>query len=95
MDKSEQDSISNPAASNLKRAAHIKSKNTRRFVLRNEIDSDGDPIESLVALTSDLKPICFSKRDKDRDPYLFYPEDPIKAYWDIFIMIVLIFACLV
>lgn len=61
----------------------------------NELDSDEDRIESLVAMTSEFKPMCFSKRDKDRDPYLFYPEDPIKAYWDIFIMIVLIFACLV
>jgi hypothetical protein len=59
------------------------------------MDSDEDQIESMVALNQDSKPSCFASRTNDVSPYLLYPEDPIKSYWDIFIMIVLIFACLV
>ena len=60
-----------------------------------ELDSDEDRIENVLAHNQEVKTYCFTSRHDSLSPFLFYPEDPIKSYWDIFIMIVLIFACLV
>jgi hypothetical protein len=67
----------------------------KKFVIKGEMDSDEEPIENVLGTDQDSRPFCFASRVGNVSPYLFYPEDPIKSYWDIFIMIVLIFACLV
>ena len=30
---------------------------------------------------------------KDKKPYLLYPEDPFKKYWDFYITIILLISC--
>jgi hypothetical protein len=68
---------------------------SKKLSNRDVIDSD-DGIETIVQKSQkSTKPWCLISRLSGQNTYLLYPEDPLKYYWDIFIMIVLIFACLV
>ena len=58
-------------------------------------EEDGDMEELYTQANINGSYLCFVPRSGNMDFFLIYPDDPIKSYWDIFIVFVLIFACLV
>lgn len=55
-------------------------------------------IDSDIALPGESKQstaLCFVKRKKGQNRFMFYPDDPFKDMWDMLIALILIFTCLV